>query len=323
MNNHTRELLLMVGESGSGKSTYAKQYVIDHPNYVRVNRDDLRIELASEQHKYKGAQFEKYVAKVEKNRADAALQAGKSVIFDNTHLSERAKSSLENFAKERNISFRVYRMMTPMDVCIQRDSIRTGKARVGTAVIHRQFLVSGRLPIDRDNKTILVDIDGTLANMDGVRGPFEEHKVMLDAPYPKVIQTVNAYYEAGFTVIIVSGRHSTCGEETIAWLNLYGVKFHFILMRAAWDSRHDYIVKQEILDELLTMLPKENIELVIDDRAAVILNCWLKNGLSVQPVYNGELIPINEWTTEHTESCTFEPYKGFGRCPNCGAIESF
>ena len=36
------KLILCRGIQGSGKTTWAKQYCKEHPNSIRVNRDDIR-----------------------------------------------------------------------------------------------------------------------------------------------------------------------------------------------------------------------------------------------------------------------------------------
>lgn len=36
------KLILCRGIQGSGKTTWAKQYCKEHPNTIRVNRDDIR-----------------------------------------------------------------------------------------------------------------------------------------------------------------------------------------------------------------------------------------------------------------------------------------
>ena len=36
------KIILCRGIQGSGKTTWAKQYCKEHPNTIRVNRDDIR-----------------------------------------------------------------------------------------------------------------------------------------------------------------------------------------------------------------------------------------------------------------------------------------
>ena len=305
----------MVGESGSGKSTIAKQM----QGYLRLSRDDLRIELAQEKNVPTGRRFEDLVAKVQMSRAGDALERDQSVVIDDTNLSGSTRAKWENFARH-TAAFRVYRVLTPLETCIAQDNMRVGKSHVGAAVIYRQFTLSGRLPIDMSKKIVICDIDGTLANMAGKRGPYEENKVLGDDCYTAIRDEINRL-AVDHTVIIVSGRHSTCGDDTIKWLNLHGVKFDFILMRHGWDNSPDYVVKQEILNELLKIVPKEQIEVVFDDRPQVCTGVWAKNGIPLRVAFEGKF--LKRWTTKHDDGCKFPCKKGYRRCPNCGALEDF
>ena len=46
-------------------------------------------------------------------------------------------------------------------------------------------------------KAIMVDVDGTLADMKGIRGPFEWDKVGLDRPYTDIIKLVQTLSDTG------------------------------------------------------------------------------------------------------------------------------
>lgn len=321
-----RELLLLIGESGSGKSTFARQ-LVDEQGYVRVNRDDLRIEYSAMGSNLKGGvtgrDYENLIAKAEKDAMILALSLGKNVVLDNTHLNEKTVNRWREFAKQNELNFQIHRMQTPLEICIERDAQRTGKAHVGRAVIERQFVKSKRMEFDPQKPIVLVDLDGTLMDMRGLRGPFEEHKVHLDRCWAKIRNEINRLAQT-CTIVIVSGRHSTCGDLSIDSLNGHDVKFAHILMRHAWDNRADYIVKEEILNELLGVINKDQILYVIDDRPQVIEKCWLKNNIPVRPVFQGEFIPMGMWTIKHAPDCSFsEGRKGYGRCPQCGALEDF
>jgi len=308
-------ILLLIGESGSGKSTFARQYILDHPDFIRVNRDELRIELAAMPNAPRGRKFEDFVAATERNRSISALKSGKSVLVDNTHLNSNTVNKWQNLSVD-GIEFQIqlHRMTTSLEDCIQNDLKRKGtNGYVGRAVVERQFLLSGRLLLDLSKKIVLVDVDGTLANSDGIRGPFEENRVDEDQVYPVIADWVRNLY-LDHTVCIVSGRHSTCGPKTVEWLQKNNIPFHHIFMRHGWDSRKDYIVKSEILNELLQLVPKEQIKMVLDDRPQVIQQCWKANGVFCIPVRG---------VTKHSENCSYYDMHQKYTCPMCGAIGDF
>jgi len=106
--------------------------------------------------------------------------------------------------------------------------------------------------------------------------------VLLDRCYLVVAQWLDELSE-DHQIIIVSGRHETCNEDTVKWLELYSIPFDFLFMRRKDDNRSDTVVKQEILNIILDHIPKEHIKFVLDDRPKVI-RMWKENGLTVYPV---------------------------------------
>jgi predicted kinase len=178
-----------------------------------------------------------------------------------------------------------------------------------------------RLP---NAKWVLVDVDGTLATFtakDGtsLRGPFEEHKVLVDELIESVAEMVRSLYPT-HNVCIMSGRHDFCGDDTCDWLEMNAVPFDHILMRYSGDNRSDAVVKQELLDELTAVIGKDNVAFVIDDRPRVC-DMWRGNGLTVKQVYAGEV--LENPTVKHADGCAYETQKGYRRCPDCGALEYF
>lgn len=336
------ELIVMVGVSGSGKSVLAKQWVNrGRGDVVRFNRDSLRamlyVDVPWSNHN------EELTRRYAREGVILALRMGRTVIVDDTNCSVRVRNELEEIARDCRAKFRLTVMSTPLDVCIERDSKREGKEKVGEGVIRKQYkdlngttvspkayglTVVNRAALDREAfctreisfrlpeaKLVLCDIDGTLADhegdevcfkcgidtveigrpkstrkcsqCDGITGrsPFDEDKVLLDKPYPVVVAWVRALYPH-YNVIIVSGRHNTCSEDTCAWLEAQGVPFDYILMREGTppDNRSDVIVKQELLDSILRTVLKDRIAFVLDDRPRVINGCWKAAGLKVYPV---------------------------------------
>lgn len=117
----------------------------------------------------------------------------------------------------------------------------------------------------------IFDIDGTLADHDGIRSPFDETKVLYDKPIPSTFKVLEALYTSGYEIIFVSGRSNACRHTTIEWIqtNCPVLKISDIelYMRVVNDRRSDDIVKSEIYD--LMILPHFNIVGVFDDRLRV------------------------------------------------------
>ena len=150
-------------------------------------------------------------------------------------------------------------------------------------------------------KAIIVDVDGTLADMRGVRGPFEWDKVHLDRPHQDVIELVRdlasveiyagEYDENGdevidtkYKIIITTGRDGVCEEATKQWLRDHKVPYFDFYIRKAGDFRKDNIIKSEIYMDHIR--PNYDVKYVIDDRDQVV-EMWRSLGLRVLQVAPG------------------------------------
>jgi phosphatidate phosphatase APP1 len=142
-----------------------------------------------------------------------------------------------------------------------------------------------------EKKTIIVDIDGTLADIAHRRHHIEGNRkrwdkffqaMDKDLPIPEVAAKVRLLSQ-DHTIILVSGRPDDYRPMTEDWLKKHKIPYQQLFMRKSGDFRPDDIVKQEILHQ---DLKKEEIKLVIDDRPRVI-RMWRENGLEVEDVGDG------------------------------------
>lgn len=142
-------------------------------------------------------------------------------------------------------------------------------------------------PYDNDPalpSTVIVDVDGTLALM-GDRKPFDWHKVGQDAPNRAVVDLVRELIASGQHVTIMSGRDGVCRAQTAAWLREHvGVDLP-LFMRAAGDSRPDFVVKLELFDAHIA--GKRSVRFVLDDRDQVV-RLWRELGLPTFQVAYGD-----------------------------------
>lgn len=140
---------------------------------------------------------------------------------------------------------------------------------------------------DKKNmRCIIVDIDGTLADVSGgvqatKDGMFDWENFFGALPfYPPndwCVRLAQIYYNTGYIVYIVSGRPDRFEKKTKQWLEKHGVPYDFIYMRKDGDMRKDDIVKKEILESKLPK--KELIEFVVDDRQ-IVVDMWREEGLT-------------------------------------------
>lgn len=142
-------------------------------------------------------------------------------------------------------------------------------------------------------KDIIVDMDGTLANIaarvaKATENPppgkrmdwdiFLDPQVMkeLDRPNHHVIHLVKTLQSAGHRIIITSARNERHREVTKGQLSSWEIYYDKMYLRKDKDFRQDGIVKAELLAQILEdgYVPR----IAIDDRQQVV-DKWRKLGL--------------------------------------------
>jgi len=295
----TPTVKIMIGIPGSGKSTYSLNFIKENPNWIRMNRDDFRF-------MFKNIPFcdnktEELITDIINSSVISALNKGLNVIIDNTNVREKyINNFIDLVITKANVEFQI--MDITIDEAIERDSKR--EKSVGKEVIEKMFENYQNLiktfdftprkkqnyiyenPIKDPSKedVILCDIDGTLAHMNGKRGPFDWNKVDLDDVDEVVADRLRKHKLLNEKVFIVSGRDEVCKELTVQWLEKHNISFDGIYMRKHNDNRKDSIIKQEIYDNYIK--EKYNVLFVYDDRNQVV-NQWRKNKLKVFQVEDG------------------------------------
>ena len=277
------KLLMPKGLPGSGKSTHARELAKN--GYVRVNKDDLRAMMNDGKWSKKN---EKFVLLVRDAIIVHALEAGKSVVVDDTNFAAIHRETLSALAKAYGATFETKFFDVPVEECIKRDLKRANS--VGEQVIrqmHDQFLRVKEIYEPPTNKPggILVDLDGTLAHMYG-RSPYEWSRVGEDTQDKAVAELLFDINEGdGATkIIILSGRDSICRPETEAWLKEHSIKHDALLVRPEGDNRKDSIIKRELFEEHIR--DNYRVRFVLDDRDQVV-QMWRDMGLTCFQVAEG------------------------------------
>lgn len=283
------KLVMTKGLPASGKSTYAK--MLTEGGYYRVNKDDIREMLFGEHYKRK---HEKQVIWTRDALIREALGHNKSVVVDDTNFNPAHERTLRKIAAEFNAEFEVNDSFLKVSIeeCVRRDLKRPKS--VGEHVIRGMYNQWLAPDTNNDNYydpnlpfVVICDIDGTLAHMNGKRGPFDWHKVGLDDVDLAVAHTLDAYkgmplmtnldsneYDTRLSkIILFSGRDEVCRPETEAWLEHYCISYDELYMRRSnhvdehGNQVKDTLVKKEMYDKYIK--GKYNVLVVIDDRPSV------------------------------------------------------
>jgi len=288
---HLAKVIITKGLPASGKSTFAHDYVTTHKGKAKnVCKDDLRAMLDFNHHT---GENEKLVLKLRDQIIISCLRRGFDVIVSDTNLHPKHERHIRALVGSW-AEVEVLHFDTSADECIERDSHREGHTHVGETVIRKMAkdwetwqhmdtsVVSHELEhvswIEGARHALMCDIDGTLAHNDGHRSFFEWHKVGNDSINQEIAGLLALYKEAGYAVILMSGRDEVCRKETEAWCEYYGVLYDSLYMRPEKDGRKDDIVKAELFDKYVR--GNYNIHFVLDDRPQVI-RMWKSIGLTV------------------------------------------
>lgn len=190
-----QKVIVVTGLQGSGKTSFAKEWLAEAPTQrVRINYDDLRDELYGVGWKWNRVE-EDHMKEAAQVRAEDAIQEGKDVIIDNTNLTRADRKSWMNLAKSFKAEYSEVEMDTPVADCVARDRLRSGKARVGRALIERNALFYGYIDWSDRNvyprDFIIVDMDGTVADCDwrrklALQGPTKHQSMMDGLPCPNL-----------------------------------------------------------------------------------------------------------------------------------------
>lgn len=278
----TKKLLMLKGLPASGKTTHAIELEAD--GWVRANKDDIRKQYFPNWTK----KDEKEVLRIEDEIIIDALQRGKNVVVDDTNLVQKHRDRLEAIAKREGAEFEVLFIDTPFEECIRRNKKRANSVPMEVILnMYRWHIAPFReKKIEYDDnldEAIVVDVDGTLAHIDAdnPRSPYDASRAMEDLLDDAVSVTVAMYYQHGYRVVVLTGRHSGHLQVTKDWLAENGVDYDEIHCRDEGDDRADYIVKKELYEEHVK--GKYNVKFVIDDRPQVC-RMWRAEGLKVLQV---------------------------------------
>lgn len=294
------ELIATVGLQASGKTTWAKAWVDEDPEHrIRVERDDIRRMIGNGFVKTN----EKFVIDIRNNLIENALKTGRSVVVSDTNLPWRTLRELRSLALVNGAEFNVQDFTdVPVDECVRRDLRRSygvSGTYVGERVIrdfHDRYLRGKGHPYPlppedtgsvwepyvadpTKDKAVIVDIDGTLAKMQG-RSPYDWNRVFEDRVNESVANHVRNVFNNGLVnVILLSGRDGAAREETVRWLDFHEIPFDELYMRAEGDTTRDDKVKYDLFN--WHVRKRFDVMYVLDDRDQVVkmwrdlgLSCW-------------------------------------------------
>ena len=151
--------------------------------------------------------------------------------------------------------------------------------------------------MNKNKKTVIFDLDGTLALIDSRRELslkdngkidwdvfFDPKMISLDDPNQPVIDMADMLSQQGFAIWILSGRSDVTHQATVDWLGKHNVNYDKLVMR---PQNHLYMPDNDLKQMWLDNIGKDNVAMVFDDRQQVV-DMWRSNGLTTFQVADGD-----------------------------------
>lgn len=294
----------------SGKSTWAKKFISENQGWMRVNKDEIRKAMWISYEVY-DKKKEGQVVEAERDMVRAMIWAWFSVVVDNTHLihkKTRKNKHVEFYrglAEELWVDFEVKEFFITVEEAIERDAKREDKSAIVWKEVFDRLLSYSDAPSKfPSNPTfrghdlllpscVIVDIDWTVAFMDGKRWPFEYHKVWGDRANIQLLSLLEILRQStNLDIIFLSWRSDECREETQAWLTRKWFWDCRLLMRNneidVDDNGNlscDTKVKERLYREQIEDV--YNVFAVFDDRDRVVAK-WRELNLPCYQVWYGD-----------------------------------
>lgn len=271
------QVIITRGLPASGKSTWADKYIAQNPNFVKIEKDDIRKKQdLFKDGIYKHKRGDEDIVLRERNRLiRQALSTGKSVISSDTNLAKKHITKITNIANEFGAKVEIKDFLdVPIAELIKRDSKRQNS--VGEQVIRQMFhqyvkTLPTFLGYDPNLEYVICfDIDGTLTNGPKDRSPYDWKKVGNDDLNLGASAVIDGLSIIGlYKIFLFSGRNEVCRPETEAWLDKQCIKYDKLFMRPAdRNSDKDTIIKSDLIEE--NIRGKYNVLFWVDDRPVVV-----------------------------------------------------
>lgn len=275
------KVVICKGLPASGKSSWADAFIADNPNFVKIEKDEIRKDTRL----FKDGQYvhkrgdESIVIKERDRLIRRALQSGKSVISSDTNLVQKHVTQISAIARQNKATVEIKSFLdVPIKELIERDAKREDS--VGEQVIRRMFHEQVKkmptfLKYDPELPWVVIsDLDGTLTKGPKDRSPYEWHKVGNDEINLGVSHVLDGVTVIGHAKLFVfSGRDEVCRPETEEWLERHDIEYDFLAMRRTDHVREDGSqvsdteVKAEFIEKYIR--GKYNILIWFDDRVQI------------------------------------------------------
>ena len=134
-----KNLWLLVGIPGSGKSTWVREQ-LDSECKHWISRDVIRFGMVQEGEEYFSKEKQVFNLFVRAVQADIDSNFITDIYVDATHLNEASREKLLGRLKNlENVNLNAVVFDIPLEVCLERNAQRTGRAYVPETAIRNMY----------------------------------------------------------------------------------------------------------------------------------------------------------------------------------------
>ena len=131
-----RNLYLLAGCPGSGKSTWVKNWIENDDASIIVSRDEIRFSILKDGEDYFAHEDEVYRIFIQKIQTALECPLINNIFIDATHLNPKARRKVLNaLTVPKEVKIGCVYFTTPLNICIERNNLREGRAKVPEQVI--------------------------------------------------------------------------------------------------------------------------------------------------------------------------------------------
>jgi FMN-dependent NADH-azoreductase len=130
--------------------------------------------------------------------------------------------------------------------------------------------VSKQHPLHQRNKTVVFDLDGTLADTDDPRGlhkvhhPTFEYEAKNADVFDDMADKLRDLKDDGKKIVILTARSAHYRDVTEDWLHKNDIPYDELVMRPTDNHDKDKIVKRDLMEE--DILPHYDVKKAYDDK---------------------------------------------------------